>query len=106
MSKVYSSNLTCDQYELISDLVPEAKAGGRKGEVDMWSVLNGIFYILVEGVRWRGLPGDFPPWQIVYTYFRNWRQDGTWLLIHDSLREWVRIEQERHKNPIAILLND
>ncbi|WP_407885420.1 transposase [Scytonema sp. NUACC26] len=28
----------------------------------MWEVLNGIFYILVEGVRWRALPGDFPPW--------------------------------------------
>ncbi len=33
----------------------------------MWSVLNRIFYILVEGVRWRALPGDFPPWQTVYT---------------------------------------
>jgi transposase len=30
-------------------------------------------------------------WQTVYTYFRNWRQDGTWLKIHDSLREWVRL---------------
>ncbi|QFS50901.1 IS5 family transposase [Nostoc sphaeroides CCNUC1] len=57
----------------------------------MWEVLNAIFYILVEGVRWRclrratpTLPGDFPPWQTVYTYFRNWRKDGTWLKIHDS----------------------
>jgi len=31
----------------------------------------------------------------VYTYFRNWRRDGTWLQIHDSLREWTRIEEER-----------
>ncbi|WP_257998882.1 transposase, partial [Fischerella thermalis] len=26
----------------------------------MWQVLNAIFYILVEAVRWRSLPGDFP----------------------------------------------
>ncbi len=45
MSKVYCSNLTRDQYELISDLIPEAKPGGIKREVDMWSVLNVIFYI-------------------------------------------------------------
>ncbi|PLZ40319.1 transposase, partial [Fischerella thermalis] len=43
--------------------IPEAKPGGRKREVDMWQVLNAIFYILLEAVRWRSLPGDFPAWQ-------------------------------------------
>ena len=62
----------------------------------MWQVLNAIFYVLVEGVQWRALPGDFPVWQTVYTYFRNWRKDGTWLKIHDSLRDWNRIEIKRH----------
>ncbi|WP_373542065.1 transposase [Chamaesiphon sp.] len=37
----------------------------------MWSVLNGIFYVLTQGCTWRNLPGDFPVWQTVYTYFRN-----------------------------------
>nr|WP_039990688.1 transposase [Fischerella thermalis] len=50
----------------------------------MWQVLNAIFYILLEAVRWRSLPGDFPAWQTLHTYFRNWRKDGTWLKIHDS----------------------
>lgn len=99
MSKAYPSNLTETQYELIKDLIPPPKTGGRNREVDMWQVLNAIFYILVEGVRWRGLPGDFPPWQTVYTYFRNWRIDGTWLLIHDTIRDWTRIEMERHPSP-------
>ncbi len=105
MSKAYPSNLTRAQYEFISDLIPEGKPGGRKREVDMWSVLNAIFYILVEGVRWRGLPGDFPPWQTVYTYFRNWRKDGTWLKIHDHLRDWTRIEMERHNSPSEAIID-
>jgi transposase len=51
-----------------------------------WSkVFNGVLY-----------KRDFPAWQTVYTYFRNWRKDGTWVQIHDQLREWTRIEQERH----------
>lgn len=99
MSKAYPSNLTYAQYEFLSDLIPESKPGGRKREVEMWEVLNGILYVLVEGVRWRSLPGDFPVWQTVYTYFRNWRKNGTWLKIHDSLRQWTRIEQERHRSP-------
>jgi len=35
MSKVYSSNLTKEQWELIEPLIPAAKTGGRKREVDI-----------------------------------------------------------------------
>jgi len=105
MSKAYPSNLTRAQYEFLSDMIPKPKPGGRKREVDMWEVINAIFYILVEGVRWRSLPGDFPPWQTVYTYFRNWRKDGTWLHIHDSLREWTRVELERHPSPSEAIID-
>jgi hypothetical protein len=38
MSKAYPSNLTREQYELLSDMIPEPKPGGRKREVDMWEV--------------------------------------------------------------------
>ncbi len=107
MSKAYKSNLTLAQYKFLSDMIPEPKPGGRKREVDMWEVLNAIFYILVEGVRWRclrratlTLPGDFPAWQTVYTYFRNWRKDGTWLKIHDNLREWERKRTSTSSQPI------
>jgi len=105
MSKAYPSNLTHAQYEFLSDMIPEPKSGGCPREVEMREVLNAIFYVLVEGVRWRGLPGDFPLWQTVYTYFRNWRKDGTWLKIHDSLREWTRIEQQRHANPSEAIID-
>jgi transposase len=99
MSKDYPSNLTCAQYETLSELLPPAKPGGRPREVDLWEILNAILYVLVEGCRWRALPGDFPPWQTVYTYFRNWRKDGTWVSVHDQLYEWSRIEAQRHPSP-------
>ncbi len=105
MSKAYPSNLTQAQFELLNDLIPEPKPGGRPREVNMWEILNAIFYVLVEGVQWRALPGDFPAWQTVYTYFREWRQDGTWLQIHDRLREWTRIEQERHRRPSEAIID-
>ncbi len=61
--------------------------------------------VLYEGVQWRALPGDFPAWQTVYTYFRNWRRDGTWLKLHNSLREWIRIEPERHPSPSEAIID-
>ena len=51
-------------------------------------MLNAIFYVLVEGVRWRSLPGNFPPWQTVY--IRQWRKDGTWVQMHDRLNLFTR----------------
>jgi len=44
MSKAYPSNLTQAQFELLNDLIPEPKSGGRPREVDMWEILNAIFY--------------------------------------------------------------
>jgi transposase len=48
------------------------------------------------------LPKDFPPWQTVYGYFRDWGRDGTLDRLHDSLREQVRIKDEgRDPEPSA-----
>jgi transposase len=105
MSKAYPSNLTRAQYELLSDMIPKAKPGGRPRTIEMWEVLNAIFYVLVQGVQWRALPGDFPAWQTVYTYFRNWRRDGTWVEIHDRLRQWVRVEQQREASPSEAIVD-
>lgn len=86
-------------------MIPEAKLGGRPRQVDIWQILNAILYVLVEGIRWRALPSDFPVWQTVYTYFRNWRIDGTWVRIHDRLREWTGIEQERQPSPSEAIID-
>jgi putative transposase len=37
----------------------------------------------------------------VYTYFRQFRDDGTWQRIHDTLRAQVRERAGRHKHPTA-----
>ena len=105
MTKAYSSNLTQDQFELIEPLIPPAKPGGRPREADMWAVMNAILYVVVQGCKWRDIPGDLPPWSTVYTYFRNWRNDGTWLAIHDRLHSWVRADRGRQESPSEAILD-
>jgi len=46
MSKAYPSNLT--QPIRIAQRLDSSKSGGRPREVDMWEILNAIFYILCE----------------------------------------------------------
>ncbi len=100
MSKAYTSNLSQDQWELLEPLIPAAQPGGRPREVDVLEVLNAIFYLLTQGCTWRNLPGDFPAWQTVYTYFRKERIDGTWVQIHDRLREWTHSSTGALSKPI------
>ena len=69
MTKNYPSNLTWEQWELIPELFPEAKPGGRRPTTCMYPVVNAILYVLCHGCTWRALPGDLPPWSTVYGYF-------------------------------------
>ncbi len=105
MNPAYPSNLTPAQFDLLRPLIPPAKPGGRPRSVEIWDILNAIFYVLCEGCRWRSLPHDFPNWQTVYTYFRNWRMDGTWIQIHDHLHQWVRVDEQRFASPSEAVID-
>lgn len=105
MNPSYPSNLTPEQWELLSELIPKAKKGGRKRSVDMQAVINAIMYILCAGCAWRMLPHDFPNWKTVYHYFRQWRKDGTWQQIHQRLRLWVRVSQNREPSPSEAMMD-
>jgi putative transposase len=37
------------------------------------------------------LPHNFPVWQTVYEYFRNWRIDKIWEPINRQFSQWVRV---------------
>jgi transposase len=101
----YPSDLTTKQWELIAPLIPPAKPGGRPRTVEMREILNGIQFILRGGCAWRMLPHDLPPWPTVHDYYRKWRKDGTWLKIHATLREQVRVAAEHEPTPSATILD-
>ncbi|MEH2279638.1 MAG: IS5 family transposase [Nostoc sp.] len=105
MNPSYPSNLTSQQWELLSGLIPTPKTGGRKRSVDMQARVNAILYILCAGCARRMLPNDFPKWKTVYHYFREWRKDGTWLEIHERLRSWVRVSQNREASPSEAIMD-
>ena len=100
-NQVYPTDLTDRQWDCIKELIPAAKPGGHPRTLEMRAVVNAILYLLVTGCQWRMLPREYPAWQSVYTYFRDWRDDGTWQRLHDTLRAQVRERAGRHKHPTA-----
>ena len=103
--KVYPSDLTNEQWEELAPLLPAAKPGGRPRSVDLRKVINGILYVLRSGCPWRMVPHDFPPWGTVWWYFRQWRADGTWERIHETLRPRVRESEGREPTPSAAIID-
>lgn len=97
----YPTDLTDEEWAWLQPYVPHALPGGRPEEHPKREILNGIWYVVRSGCAWRMLPHDLPPWQTVYHYFRLWRQDGTWEVMHDLLRGNVRVAEGRHRQPSA-----
>ena len=101
----YPTDLTDRQFRRLEPHLPAAKPGGRPRSADMREIVNAILYVLRNGIIWRALPHDFPPWPTVYWYFRQWRLDGTWDAIHAALREEVRLADGREATPSAAILD-
>ena len=83
--------LTADQFRLIEDLLP--KPGHRGGRwQDHRTVLNGIFWILNSGAKWRELPERYGKWNSVYQRFNRWSQSGLIAQLLERLQ--IRLNDE------------
>ena len=95
----YASTMTDKEWAVILPYLPPDKPTGRPRKHSLRQIINGIFYLLQSGCQWDMLPKDFPPWQTVYRYFRDWRNDGTWGRIHDALCRNIRNLEGREESP-------
>lgn len=101
----YPSDLDDTEWRTIRTLLPQAKTGGRPRTTDPRAIVNGIFYVLRSGCSWRMLPKDFPPYQTVYMYFQQWKTDGVWEKVHDTLRGRIRRREGRKNSPSAAIVD-
>jgi len=98
MRKPYPSDLRDGQWAIIEPLIP-VNTTGRPREVEMREVLNAIFYLNRSGCQWDMLPHDLPAKSTVYDHFKQWKADGTWQTILDTLRQQVRVAGGHDPNP-------
>ncbi len=101
----YPSDVTDEQWQLVEPLIPPAKPGGRPRTVAMREVVNGVLYLNRTGCQWRALPHDLPPWGTVHYYYRWFRLDGSWQIIHDKLRGDVRVSVGKQPTPSAAIVD-
>ncbi len=92
----YPSDLSENKWEKISPMISSQKVRGRNRSTDMREIVNGINYRWNTECVWRMLPHDFPPWETVYFYFKQWKNNGTLQKIREAMisRNSVNFRQE------------
>ncbi|WUW24235.1 IS5 family transposase [Streptomyces sp. NBC_01463] len=75
--------------------------GGQPGAYCHRAILDAIRYLVDNGIKWRAMPADFPPWDRVYAFFRRWRDHALVREFHDRLRGRVRQKAGRDVEPTA-----
>ncbi|MGA5141238.1 IS5 family transposase [Streptomyces azureus] len=75
--------------------------GGRPEGYCHRAMLDAIRYLVDNGIKWRAMPVDFPPWDRVYAFFRRWRDHALVNEFHDRLRAQVREGLGRDVEPTA-----
>jgi len=97
--------MTDAEWSLIEPLIPPEKRPGRHREVTIREVVNGIFYLLSTGCRWRALPKDFPPRSTVNEYFKLWEWDAMLERIQFTLFVQVRELAGKEASPTAAIID-
>ncbi|WP_329460568.1 IS5 family transposase [Streptomyces sp. NBC_01497] len=105
----YSTDLTGTEWREICPLLavpgwPEGRGGRPEGYCHR-QMLDAVFYVLDNGIKWRAMPVDFPAWDRVYASFRRWREAGLIAELHDRLRGTVREQAGREAEPTAAVID-
>ncbi|MFH9864414.1 IS5 family transposase [Streptomyces sp. NPDC017202] len=86
------------EWALVRDLLPVpgwlAGRGGRPEGYCHRQMIDAVRYLVDNGIKWRAMPADFPPWPRVYAFFARWRDAGLVAELHDRLRDAEGRDQE------------
>jgi putative transposase len=104
--KAYKTDLTDAQWALIAPLMPPPAKEGRPRKYELREILNAIFYLLDNGIKWQNMPHDFPPPGTVYYWYAKWRDDDLLEHIHDQLHQQVRQQAGREPLPSAVIIDN
>ena len=75
--------LTDRQWSRLEPLLPRSPRGRKGGRpwIDNRAVLDGIFWVLKTGARWRDLPEGYPSPSTCWRRLKLWEERGVWLRV-------------------------
>jgi transposase len=105
----YPSDMSDAEWQVIEPALPapgwKAGKGGRPAEHCRRDIVDAIRYLVKEGIQWRAMPCDFPPFQTVYDVLDQWQETGATESMHGELRRQCRAAAGRHPEPTAAVID-
>jgi transposase len=103
--KSYPSDTSEEEWGFAAPYLTLMKEEAPQRDYPLRDVFDALRWLSHTGAQWRYLPGDFPPWWVVYQQTQRWLKAGCFeTMVHD-LRQLLRVAQGREKQPTAIILD-
>jgi putative transposase len=91
----YPSDLTDAQWEQIKGYFPQ----GPNSEHHKRTLVNAVLYLIDNGIKWRAMPHDFPPWPTIHSFYFRARKSGLWERVLIAVVEKTRLKADRSEQP-------
>ena len=103
--KPYPSDISDEEWALVAPYLCLLREDAKQREHPRREVFNGLRYVVKNGIPWRAMPHDLPPWAAVYQQAERWRRAGCFEMLAQDLRAVLRLAAGRAEEPSAAVLD-
>lgn len=101
----YPSDVSDEEWAFVLPYLSLMSQDAPQRGYDLREVFNALRYLVRSGAPWRLMPGDLPPWTVVYQQTQRWLRAGVFeAMVHD-LRALLRLAQGREVHPTAAIMD-
>lgn len=109
-SRSYPSDLSDEEWAVLEPQAREVmrelvRAEGRPMVHDLRAMCDAVAYVVRNGIEWRAMPVDLPPWDSVYAFYQRWSSRGLPQALVTRLRERLREIRGRNREPSACIID-
>lgn len=105
----YPSDMSDAEWALIEPLLPtpacKTLTGGAPEKWPRREIVDGIRYLVDNGIEWRSMPVDYPPWRTIYGFARRWAAAGVLCVIRDQLRRRIRLAAGKTPQTASVIVD-
>jgi len=103
--KSYPSDVSDEEWGFCVRYLTLMAEDAPQREYPLRELFNGLRWFVRAGCPWRMMPNDLPPWSAVYQQTQRWLKAGSFEAMAHDLRAILRLVQERHPDPSAVILD-
>jgi len=103
--KHYPSDVSDDEWAYLTPYLTLIRSDAQQRKHALRDVFDALRWLVRTGAQWRYLPGDFPPWWVVYQQTRRWIDAGCFEAIIHDIRAVLRETAGRKPLPTAAILD-